>query len=166
MEKRFASEIRAISGRKLAGYAAKFGTEARIGKTVETIARGAFRASLGHEDILCLADHDASKVLGRTKTGTLKLEEDETGLRFELDLPDTQAGRDVLALAERGDLGGCSFGFHVKKQSWQGDRRTLEEVDLREVSIVSAWPAYPSTTVEARSQQRRTKAQRYLETIR
>jgi uncharacterized protein len=165
MEKRYASEIRAIQGRKLAGYAAKFGTEARLGKTVETIAKGAFRASLGHRDILCLADHDASKVLGRTKTGTLKLEEDDQGLRFELDLPNTTTGNDVLELVQRGDAGGMSFGFHVKRQSWAGDRRTLEEVDLREVSIVSAWPAYQGTTVEARSQQRQNKAQRYLETV-
>ena len=166
MEKRFAAEIRAIHGRKLAGYAALFGIEARIGKTTETIKPGAFRDSLQH-DILCLAVHDQTKVLGRTKSGTLRLSEDHRGLAFELDVPDTQTGRDLLALAERNDLGGMSFGFTVPDdgQQWDGDRRTLTRVDLKEISVVSSWPAYQGTSVEARNKPKRTRALMYMETI-
>src|SRR3546814_8215181 len=76
------------------GYAATYGSEARLGGFVETIAPGAFRSTLGG-DILALLDHDAGKVLGRTRSGTLRLSEDSRGLAFSLDLPDTQAGRDV-----------------------------------------------------------------------
>ena len=144
-------EVRA-SGRRLVGYAATFGAEAQLGRVRETIAPGAFAGSLSG-DILALLDHDPSKVLGRTRSGSLKLHEDAKGLAFDLDLPDTQAGADVLALAQRGDLGGMSFGFTVPAggESWAGERRTLNCLDLREISVVSAWPAYPDTSLALRT---------------
>jgi hypothetical protein len=98
IERRAFTEIRA-TGRRLEGYAATFGAEARIGSFVETIAPGAFRASLAG-DVLALMDHDGGKVLGRTKSGTLRLTEDSRGLAFSLDLPDT-AGRARRAGARR-----------------------------------------------------------------
>src|SRR5690606_31412235 len=105
-----AVEIRA-KGRRLEGYAATFNNPADIGgRFVETIAPGAFATSLRAKgDILALVDHDPGRVLARTRSGTLRLAEDARGLAFDLDVPDTSAGRDVLALAERGDLGGMSF---------------------------------------------------------
>ena len=159
MERRTFTEVRA-AGRRLEGYAATFNAEARIGGFTETIAPGAFRA-LG-SDILALLDHDPGKVLGRTRSGTLRLHEDGKGLAFSLDLPDTQAGRDVLALAERGDLGGMSFGFTVPKggESWQGTRRTLRSVSLAEISVVSAWPAYEGTEIALRSREATDRARR------
>lgn len=153
-EKRAAAlEIRS-NGRKLEGYAATFGTEARIGSFRETIRAGAFSRALAEKrDVLALVDHDASRVLARTKSGTLRLAEDTRGLAFALDVPDTQAGRDVLALAERGDLGGMSFGFRVPAGGdvWSGEARELVKVDLFEISVVQAFPAYEGTTVDARS---------------
>lgn len=167
LEQRAVLELRA-KDRKLEGYAAKFGVEARIADYIEVIAAGAFAASLvSGRDVVALADHDRAAVLARTKSGTLKLAEDSTGLEFSLSVPDTQPGRDVLALAERGDLGGMSFGFIVPQDgdSWDGNRRTLTAIDLREISVVSAWPAYPETTVNARAQAPRLAlARRYLET--
>lgn len=150
LERRQATELRA-SGRRLEGYAATFNTEARIGSFVETILPGAFRSALAG-DVLALLDHDTGKVLGRTRSGTLRLSEDSRGLAFSLDLPDTAAGRDAIALAERGDLGGMSFGFNVPKggDSWAGERRTLRTVGLKEISIVSAWPAYAGTEIALR----------------
>jgi HK97 family phage prohead protease len=147
-----ALEVRASGGRRLAGYAATFGSEARIGRVRETIAPGAFAGGLAG-DVLALLDHDPGKVLGRTRSGSLKLLEDSKGLAFELELPDTQAGADVLALATRGDLGGMSFGFTVKPggETWQGERRTLQKVQLHEISVVSAWPAYPDTSLALRA---------------
>lgn len=151
LERRHATELRA-TGRRIEGYAATFNTDAHIGSFVETILPGAFRAALG-DDVLALLDHDTGKVLGRTRSGTLRLSEDTRGLAFSLDLPDTAPGRDVLALAERGDLGGMSFGFNVPKggESWAGERRTLRTIGLREISIVSAWPAYPDTSLALRA---------------
>jgi len=169
IEKRFSVELRA-KGRKLEGYAATFGTEARIADFREIIRPGAFRASLDG-DVLALADHDPAKVLARTRSGTLRLSEDTRGLAFSLDLPDTSAGRDVLELAERGDIGGMSFGFSVPDggQRWTDDLRELVQVNLHEISVVSSWPAYPDTTVNARAAHmampmRLRLAQRYLET--
>lgn len=160
IERRAFPEVRA-SGRRLEGYAATFGAEARIGTFVETIEPGAFRSSLSG-DVLALLDHDNGKVLGRTRSGTLRLSEDTRGLAFSLDLPETQAGRDVLALAERGDLGGMSFGFTVPRdgERWQGNRRSLRMVGLREVSVVSAWPAYPDTEIALRALQTGAEAAR------
>ena len=152
MERRAATELRA-AGRRLEGYAAVFDAPARIGGFSEIIKPGAFRATLeARGDVLALVDHDPSRLLARTASGTLRLAEDSRGLHFEIDVPDTQLGRDVLALAERRDLGGMSFSFHPKSQAWPtADRRELHAVDLVEVSIVQAFPAYAATSVSARS---------------
>lgn len=164
----FVMEVRA-AGRRLEGYAATFGTEARIADFTEIITPGAFRGSLSpSRDVLALVDHDPTKVLARTRSGSLRLAEDPRGLTFSLDVPDTQAGRDVLALAERGDLGGMSFGFTVPKdgERWQGKRRELRSVILHEISVVSAWPAYEGTNVQARAAAPRlAHLRRYLETL-
>lgn len=160
-----------VNGRKLTGYIAKFDTPTKIGGFTEIIRRGAFAASLtAGRDILALADHDTSRVLGRTRSGTLELREDAEGLAFSLQLPDTQAGRDLAALAERGDLGGCSFAFTVPAggDHWNGNTRELRSVDLDEVSIVQSRPAYPDTEVHLRSlqPQSQTALLRYwLETV-
>ena len=147
-----AIEVRA-KGRRLEGYAALFDTPARIGgQFTETIRAGAFAGSLAR-DVLALVDHDPARVLARSRTGSLKLSEDSRGLAFGIDVPDTQAGRDVLALAERGDLGGMSFGFSVEPggDAWDGETRELRAVTLHEISVVLAWPAYDGTVVHARS---------------
>lgn len=145
-------EIR-TKGRRLEGYAATFGIAADIGgKFSETIAAGAFGGSLrSRSDVLALVDHDPSRVLARTRSNTLRLSEDSRGLAFDLDLPDTQAGRDVLALAERGDLGGMSFGFTALDEQRDGNVRELRAVQLHEISVVLAWPAYDGTVINARS---------------
>lgn len=172
VERRSATlEIRS-RGRRLEGYAALFGVEARIGRFTETIRAGAFVDSIGR-DVLALVDHDPGRVLARTRSGTLRLAEDGRGLAFDIDVPDTSAGRDVLALAERSDLGGMSFGFSVPEggDHWAGDRRELRTITLHEISVVLAWPAYEGTVVSARSRRhtasalRRDLASRYLEAI-
>lgn len=153
LQKRFQTCELRTKGRRLEGYAALFGVEARIGGgLIETIAPGAFTATLaGRSDILALVDHDPSRVLARTRSGTLSLSQDSRGLTFGLEVPDTQAGRDVLVLAERGDLGGMSFGFTARDEHLDGDRRELRSVDLYEISVVSAFPAYQGTVINARA---------------
>ena len=151
IERRVATGIQA-SGRTLTGYAAVFGAETRVGDFIEKIKPGAFTRSLeSGRDVLALADHDPSAVLGRTSSGTLALHEDAHGLAFTLHLPDTTKGRDLAALAARGDLGGCSFGFVATDEEWHGNTRELREVELHEVSVVQSWPAYPQTTVSLRN---------------
>ena len=149
-----AAELRAGAGRTLFGYAARFNVEAELAGFTERIAPGAFRDVLaGGADVLALVDHNPEKLLGRTASRTLRLSEDAQGLAFELELPDTSLAADVLALARRGDLGGMSFGFIVPRggDAWTGSVRELRRVELREISVVSAWPAYSQTEVAVRS---------------
>lgn len=137
--------------RRLVGYAARYGVVADLGRFKERIAPGAFAGSIGESaDIIALLDHDLARVLGRTRSKTLRLDDDDKGLAFEIAVPDTSAGRDALALAERGDLGGCSVGFIVEEEARDADIRVVKRARLLEISIVSSWPAYGGTTVEAR----------------
>lgn len=146
-------EVRA-KGRKLEGYAAVFGSRARIVDFDEEFRSGAFAESLkAGGDILALVDHSATQLLARTRNESLKLSEDTRGLHFEIDLPQTTLANDILALAEARSLGGASLGFIAKRDEWRGSLRTIHRADLREISIVSAWPAYPETSVSARSAQ-------------
>lgn len=137
------------------GYAAVFGEVADIGGWFkEVVARGAFTNTLRTADVRAYFDHDTGRVLGRLSSGTLRCEEDDKGLRIEIDLPDTTDGRDVKTLVERGDVSGMSFRFEAIRQEWDETvdppKRTLLEVKLGEVSIVSE-PAYDGTTVALRS---------------
>jgi uncharacterized protein len=147
-------EIRAGEKRTVGGYAALFDTETEIGGMFrEKIAKGAFAKAVAG-DVRALIDHDTGRVIGRTKAGTLRLEEDDRGLAVEIDLPNTSDGRDIAELIERGDVSGMSFGFRVTKQEWDesGEMplRTIQEAELFEVSAV-AFPAYEETEIAMRS---------------
>ncbi len=141
---------------KIGGYAARFNSESvDLGGFVERIAPGAFTRTLSGSDVRALLNHNSDIVLGRSKSGTLRLAEDANGLAFELDLPDTQAGRDLAVLIERRDIAEMSFGLKMRKDQWaklgpDAWLRTLLDVDLLDVSPV-AYPAYPSTEVGMRS---------------
>lgn len=136
-------------GMRFSGYAAVFNSASEPLPFIERIAPGAFRKSLSaRNDIKFLWNHDAGEVLGSTRAGTLKLEEDSRGLRVEGLLPNTSRGRDVAELLRRGDVDAMSFGFSVPSggDEWSedGSERTLKSVRLFEVSVVS-WPAYTAT---------------------
>lgn len=148
----FQQDVRSDGGGKLTGYAAVFDQETTVQGQREIIRSGAFSDSLASgRDILALADHDPARVLGRTRSGSLRLWEDARGLAFELVAANTQAGRDIVELAKRGDAGGMSFGFTIGGDSYKDDLRELRSVELFEISVVSSWPAYVGTEVHARS---------------
>lgn len=155
-ELRFISgaELRAIGGNGIEGYAAVFNSPSGdLGGFTETIKPGAFtRAIKTRQDVRALFNHNPNAIIGRTKSGTLRLSEDSAGLHFACDLPDTQLGRDVRASIKRGDIDGCSFGFIARSDSWntQGTERQLLDVDLLDVGPVT-YPAYTATSVSARS---------------
>lgn len=142
----------------LAGYAAMFNRPSVPLPFTEVLAPGAFRSTLaqvkaGQHDVLAFTEHDRRNLLGRVSAGNLKLAEDDRGLRFTLELPNTQLGRDTRELVDRGILKGMSFSFALVKDSWtkgEGgrDRRTVHDLVLFEVSLVGS-PAYPSTSVVA-----------------
>jgi HK97 family phage prohead protease len=145
-------ELRAVEngdGMTFTGYAAVFNSPSEPLPFIERIAPGAFKRSLkARNDIKLLWNHDTGAVLGSTRAGTLKLEEDNYGLRVTAVLPETTLGRDVRTLVQRGDVSAMSFGFSVPANgdSWNSDgtERTLRSVRIHEVSIV-AFPAYSQT---------------------
>lgn len=151
----------------ISGQAAPFDKWSEdLGYFREIIRPGAFKKTLSSGsgvDARALVDHDTGRIIGRRSAKTLSLEENAQGLQFEVRVPDTTAGRDVLASVKRGDLTGMSFGFSTISDSW-GHRteggvtiyeRELLEVDLFEVSIV-AFPAYTDTSAEARTREFRS----------
>lgn len=138
----------------LVGYAAVFNSPTEIGGYfVEEIAPGAFADTI-KGDVRCLFNHSSNFVLGRSKSGTLRLAEDAKGLRFEVDLPDTHTGRDLAKSVNRGDISGCSFDFRAVKQTWDDTKdpphRLLQKLEISEISVVT-FPAYPDTEVGLRS---------------
>ncbi|MED4701619.1 HK97 family phage prohead protease [Lysinibacillus capsici] len=140
------------------GYAAVFNSPTNIwGMFTEIIAPGAFADAIAsNDDIRALFNHDWNNVLGRTKSGTLRLSEDARGLKFEVDLPNTTLARDLSESLRRGDISQCSFGFVPTSETWDYEPeipvRTINTVELHEISVVSI-PAYEDTEVSLRSKE-------------
>jgi HK97 family phage prohead protease len=141
----------------MVGYAAVFNTASQdLGGFLEWIDPGAFAAVL-KDDCRCLRNHEADNLLGRSSAGTLRLEQDTVGLRYECDLPDTTAGRDTAESIRRGDLTGCSFEFRVDPEGEAWDfsgpmplRKIRRYSRLYDVGPVT-YPAYDATRVDMRS---------------
>lgn len=136
------------------GYALKFNKVSRdLGGFVEIILPEALDG-VDLTDVRCFLDHDSSKLLGRTSSGTLTLDVDEVGLHFRCALPNTSTGRDAMELVKRGDLNQCSIGFTVDEDKWTKHakgkdtmtRSITKIASLFEISLVSI-PAYDDTDV-------------------
>jgi HK97 family phage prohead protease/HK97 family phage major capsid protein len=145
-------EVRAAEGeRRIEGYAATFNDVTDLGYFREQIAVGAFDGHLA-DDVRLLINHTGVP-LARTTNGTLRLSVDETGLRYEAQLADTQEGRDLYTLIKRGDISQSSFAFSIEEEAWdnKANLRTVNKVGrLYDVSPVT-YPAYATTTVAARN---------------
>lgn len=153
------TELRAITDekglRRIVGYAAVFNSLSEdLGGFREKIDPGAFKKTIGTDDVRALWNHNDDYVLGRNKSGTLSLLEDAHGLKIDILPPDVQWARDLMVSIERGDVDKMSFGFRTISDRWEmkdsDEIRTLEEVKLYDVSPVT-FPAYPDTTVALRS---------------
>jgi HK97 family phage prohead protease len=153
-----ASDMR-VNGKRnpvLEGYAAVFNSLSQeMCGFRERIMPGAFTRTLSEKpDVRCLINHDTNLVLGRTIANTLRLAQDENGLTYSADLPDTSYANDLAESIRRGDVSQSSFGFRVAGQDWvtenKMDIRQITEVDLFDVSPVT-FPAYTQTRVEIRS---------------
>jgi len=141
---------------RIEGYAAVFNKDSEDMGFIERIAPGAFKSALKVSDVRALFNHDPNFVLGRSKSGTLVLKEDRTGLHMSVKPPDTQLIRDlVLAPIDRGDITQQSFAFEVEEDEWDGlDKdhpvRTIRKFkQIFDVSPVT-FPAYPDTDVALR----------------
>jgi HK97 family phage prohead protease len=141
---------------KIQGYAASYNVlSSDLGGFFETLAIGAFRNAIRRgDDAVELLNHNQDKLLGRRSAGTLSLREDDTGLWYSCELPDTSDGRDVRTLVERGDLNACSFSFRCDEDVWTTEKnengdlytlRTVKDLTLYDCSVVVS-PAYPNGT--------------------
>ena len=154
---------------KVGGYAAVFNSLSEdLGGFREVIRRGAFTHTIAQgADVRFLINHDGMP-LARTKSGTLRLAEDDRGLRIDATLdptdPDVQR---LIPKMRRGDLSQMSFGFRTQKDAWRQEGadqiRELHAVDLFDVSAVT-YPAYQATDVALRSLEA-IKHKRALETL-
>ena len=155
MEKRYfnidtRTEKRDDGSTTITGHAAMFNNlSSDLGGFREIIAPNAFSDALKDKnlDCRCLINHDANLILGRSTSGTLRLEETEKGLQYSFDVPDTTYGRDLIISMERGDITQSSFAFTIEDDSWEttedGEVRTINKVkQLYDVSPVT-YPAYP-----------------------
>lgn len=165
MEKRTVNlEIRStnVEERKLEGYAAVFNENYTLlrdrwgEKFYERVMPGAFKDTIKEraDDIFMLINHDWNKVVGRSNSN-LTLEEDEKGLRFELTIPNTTDGNDLLENVKNGLIRGCSFGFNIKDEETRWDEkwnfyRDITKVELFEITATPI-PAYADTEIAARS---------------
>lgn len=119
---------------------------------VEKISAGAFgRAVSRAREVRLMFNH--KRDIGGTGDGSLKLVEDNIGLKAEATVTDPE----TVEAAKRGELRGWSFGFTGAKDRWEDvseglQRRTIDDLDLQEVSILSVTPAYVGTSVELRGE--------------
>lgn len=152
-------EIREDSdGMSFTGYAAVFNSDSQPLPFIEQIAPGAFKRSLtARNNIRLLLNHDTSRVLATTRSKTMTLAEDGKGLLVNARLPQTSYGIDTAIALREKLIDSMSFGFSVPRggDSWSedGSRRTLREVRLHEVSVVT-FPAYEATSASVRDYSR------------
>lgn len=120
-----------------------------LGGFVETVRPGSAKKTVLEADVRAAFNHDPNLLLGRKGAGTLRLEETDEGVRYEIDLPNTTVGRDVAELLRRGDIIGSSMGFRAIADEWGETEdgfplRTLTEIALRDIGPVT-FPAYTDT---------------------
>lgn len=155
-------EVRAMDNgkKKIRGYALTWNERYNMGWFTEEIDRTALDGA-DMTDVRALLNHDPNIVLGRTAAGTLQLVADEKGLAYEIELPDTQAARDLAVSIERGDISQSSWGFMLRSDAdtngdeWRKENGKEHRVIKRvgrvfDVSPVT-FPANPSTSVAKRS---------------
>lgn len=148
----------ADDGLHLSGYFAVFNQVYEINSYMsESIAPGAFASSLSN-DVRALTNHDTTLVLGRTAAGTLQIREDEYGLWGDILInPKDGDAVNTYERVLRGDVNQCSFGFEILSEEYAvrddgGSHWTITDLRLHEVSVCT-FPAYPTTSVSARSAQ-------------
>lgn len=123
------------------------------GKFIEKVKSEVFNRALARADnVDMLLNHDVRHKLASTMNQTLELREDNIGLYAKAIIYD----KDVIAEAQQGNLKGWSFGFRALSDTWDEEqpiaRRTLEDIDLMEVSLLTIEPAYIATSVQVRAE--------------
>lgn len=155
---------------KIDGYVNVTGKESRVlpsprGRFIEKVLPQTFqKALMKADDVEIRFNHMKDRRLGSIKEGNLELYEDAIGLKAIATIHDAE----VIEKAKNGEIRSWSFGFIANKDTWEDGNndvqiRTLEDIDLLEVSLLSVTAAYPATSVEVRNDQEVLTESRYLE---
>lgn len=155
---------------KIDGYVNVTGKESRVlpsprGRFIEKVLPQTFqKALMKADDVEIRFNHRKDRKLGSIKEGNLELYEDAIGLKAIAIIHDAE----VIERAKKGEIRSWSFGFITNKDTWEDgvngvQIRTLEDIDLLEVSLLSVTAAYPATSVEVRNDQEVMMESRYLE---
>lgn len=154
------------------GYFAVFGARyEEFPGEFEELMPGCFSRSIEENDIRALVNHDSTQVLGRNKSGTLVLREDERGLFGTIRInPKDSDAMNLHARIEREDVTQASFGFFVRGREVENlpDGKVLNRIvdaDLLEISPCT-FPAYPKTHLSAREKNLKAEKQRAEENTR
>lgn len=143
-----------LSSRTISGYALVYNTLSEdLGGFREQFSPEAFAKQFqGKTNIRALKNHDDTLVLGTESAGTVRIRNDSKGIAYEIDIPETTYGNDLLVSIERGDITGMSFTFLMRNDGFSvakaGDQiiRTVKEARLLEISPVT-FPAYSSSFI-------------------
>lgn len=147
--------------RTIKGTAIVFERWQKVGKSnfSELVRRNAVAKDA---NIRALINHDPEKYLGSVDKNSLKITQSITGLDFELRVPKTSNGNDLLAILENegGELP-TSIGFNLLGSEFEDQKsnhddavnRTYSKIDLREISLlVGQEPAWQGVSASNRSQ--------------
>lgn len=122
----------------------------QLGDFIEQVRAGVFSDAIDRAESVGLMFNHV-RAIGDTES-CLELTEDAIGLHATATITDPE----IIEKAKANALRGWSFGFRSLQDSWSmtdtGQRlRTLEKIDLFEVSILDCTPAYIATSIEARN---------------
>ena len=160
-------EVRALNAEglpeKIGGIAAVVNVVTDMGWYEEMIAPGAFDEALMDADVRCLFNHEDELILGRTKSGTLKVFVNGQGnLEYENTMDyQSPTHTDVGVAVKRGDISESSFQFVADTVEWSNSnkygagymRKITKFRKIYDVSPVT-FPAYTEgTSTEERSLQ-------------
>lgn len=129
------------------------------GQYIEVIKRGALDGA-DLSEVRLLYNHDLNKIPLAKTPRTMQLSLSDAGMDMTASLPDTEEARAIHTAVQRGDLSGMSFSFKVPKGGDSYDpatnTRTINRIEkVLECSVVP-FPAYPTTSVEARAAMQNT----------
>ena len=179
-QRSYCFEVRAEEterGKVITGRPIVYNSRTDIGFFDEIIESGALdNADL--TDVRFLVNHDISRIpLARSRrnngnsTMLLTVDAEGMGIRVDLDTENNTEARALYSAVERGDISGMSFMFGVRDEEWDNlesehpTRRIKSISTVVEVSAVT-FPAYSSTTINARSKEALDNARSALESAR
>ena len=162
-------------GRHISGKAISFDTQSNDIGFIEILHRGCISQELiDSSNIVFLYNHDYNQVIARANKGkgTLNIDLRDDGVYFDLEVPNTTMGNDLLENIRLGNITQCSFGFSYSNEEGAYKDEKIDDVWYRNVYKIGklydlsavTYPAYDDTYVNARMQERSKMEDKLKET--